>query len=229
MKKLWGAALVVAAFCACSGDSSNSVTGVGATSSTHPSASGSSTNYANGSSRSSTSVGGGSTVDTCGCTSTEECCLMGGSSNTFGCVPKGTCTTGTAGTDSGTPGTDSGTTQVDSGGNPPPCTGTVDCPGQVCCATTNGGPASAVCRAACGNNRVQVCTDVNDCPQGDSCNRVGFGQNAVMECVTPPPPMDAGVDAARPDAAAGPDAAADAAAHDAATSDAAPHDAATGG
>jgi hypothetical protein len=233
MKKLWGVALVVAALCACSGDSSNSVAGGVGTSSNHTNASGSSTNYG-GASTGSNASGGGSTVDTCGCDSTQECCLMSGSSNTFGCVPMGTCPSGMQ---KPPPGSDSGTTAVDSGGNPPPtpaCTGSADCSGQVCCATANGGPTSATCRATCNNGRVQVCADVNDCPQGDSCNRIGFGQNAVMECVAPqpPPPMDAGMDAARPDAAAEPDAAADSGTHDAATPDAAdgaPHDAATGG
>jgi hypothetical protein len=76
---------------------------------------------------------------------------------------------------------------------------------------------------------VQVCTDVTDCTQGDSCTRVGFGGNALMECVAPPPPQpdgggtDAGADAARPV-----DAGRDAAAADAEV-DSGPRDANTGG
>jgi hypothetical protein len=72
---------------------------------------------------------------------------------------------------------------------------------------------------------VQVCTDVGDCPAGDSCRSVGFGGNAVMECVAPPPPMDAGADAG--DAGRPADAGSDAS--DAAAADSGPKDAATGG
>jgi hypothetical protein len=197
MKKAFATIIVGFVLVACGSDSSVVPISGSSSHSTVGGGSGSSSSYAGSNvsgSNGATSTNGApsGSVTTCGaraCTSTEECCLMiGGGSNTFGCVPTGTCPTSAPPSDAGNP------PPVDSG-NPPPatCNGTADCAGgQLCCTGFGGGAPS--CRTGGCGGRQQVCASVADCPPNNNCAAAGFGNN-FMTC-QPRPPADAGADGA---------------------------------